>query len=407
MSVALLRMAAVWVAISCCFALTGVNAVAATKQGKAPSTSAKSALSALDSISEKEWLSESSITLLGRVIAASSKAALDEAAKNDARAQALAGSGYLVGAHGYPQNNDRAALFLKAGAFGGNVIAQVNYGVMLQDGRAGRTDWTALAGAREHFNLAARQGHPVASFNLAVFNRDGIATEQNYSEAIRLFKLAASTPNIRQGQAYYELGRLYDYGTGVAKDEDAAEKYYGAAAELSHAESLYRLGELRYIDAVYVESQELFDFLKDASEEFYRLAFVAFQRDAGAGDTYAMRRLGDLYRMGYGVGSNYEEAYRSYGAAADRGDTTARLMTGRMLFEGQGVKKNEAAAVAIYKALADAGDVGGQMELAALHLAGKGGVKKDIAEAIRLYTLAARQGDARAQSTLKTLGKTW
>ncbi len=369
--------------------------------------SAQSAIAALDAIDEKEWLSESSISLLGRVIAASSKEALDAAATDDARAQALAGSGYLVGAHGYPQNNDRADLFLKAGASGGNVIAQVNYGAMLRDGRAGSGGWQALAGAREHFNLAARQGHPVASYNLAVFNRDGIALEQNYSEAIRLFKLAASTPNARRGQAYYELGRMYDFGVGVAKDAEAAEKYYGAAAELSHAESLYRLGELRYIDAVGVESLEEFDFLKDASEEFYRLAFAAFQRDAVGGDTYAMRRLGDLYRMGSGVTTNYEEAFRSYSAAADRGDVLARLMAGRMLFAGQGVAKNEAAAVAIYKALADAGDVGGQMELAALYLAGNGGMKKDITEATRLYTLAARQGDARAQSTLKTLGKTW
>jgi len=120
-----------------------------------------------------------------------------------------------------------------------------------------------------------------------------------------------------------------------------------------------------------------------------------------------MRRLGDLYRMGTGVVRNYEEAFRSYSAAADRGDSLARLMTGRMQFAGQGVEKNEAAAVAIYKTLAEAGDVGGQMELAALYLAGNGGLKKDIAEATRLYTLAAQQGDARAQSTLITLGKTW
>ncbi len=367
---------------------------------------AQPAIAALDAITDKEWLSESSIGLLGRVIAASSKAALDEAAKNDARAQALAGSGFLVGAHGYPQDNAEAARLLKLGARD-DVIAQVNYGVMLQDGRAGSGGWEALAGAREHFILAARQGHPVADFNLAIFNRDGIATKQNYSEAIRLFRRAASTPNARQGQANYELARLFDYGVGVAKDEEFAEKYYGAAAELSHAESLYRLGDLRIGDAVMAESSDEHDLWTDAGEEFYRLAFAAFQRDAGAGDTYAMRRLGDLYRTGTGVVRNYEEGFSSYSAAADRGDALARLMSGRMQFEGQGVAKNEAAAVAIYKTLAEAGDVGGQMELAALHLTGKGGVKKDIAEATRLYTLAARQGDERARGVLKTLGKTW
>ncbi len=378
---------------------------AAARPAKA-AAAAQPAIAALDTITDKEWLSEPSIALLGRVIAASSKEALDTAAKSDARAQALAGSGYLVGAHGYPQDNAEAARLLKLGARD-NVIAQVNYGVMLQDGRAGSGGWQALAGAREHFNLAASRGHPVASYNLAVFNRDGIATEQNYSEAIRLFRFAASTPNVRQGQANYEVARMYDYGIGVAKDEELAKWYYGAAAELSHAESLFRLGDLRFGDAAMAESGDEYDFWTDAGEEFYRLAFAAFQRDAGAGDAYAMRRLGDLYRTGTGVVRNYEEAFSSYSAAADRGDGLARLMTGRMQFEGQGIEKNEAAAVAIYRTLAEAGDVGGQMELAALYLAGNGGLNKDIAEATRLYTLAARQGDERARGVLKTLGKTW
>ncbi|NWG93164.1 MAG: sel1 repeat family protein [Parvularculaceae bacterium] len=80
---------------------------------------------------------------------------------------------------------------------------------MLQDGRA-------PAEAREQFDRAARQGHPVASFNLAVFNRDGIAMKRNISEAIRLFRLAAETPNVRQGQAHYELARILETGDGVA-----------------------------------------------------------------------------------------------------------------------------------------------------------------------------------------------
>lgn len=381
-------------------------ASAAAPAGGEQTPLSQPAIAALDAISEAEWLSESSIALLGRVIAASSRRSLDAAAVTDARAQALAGSGYLVGAHGYPQHDYNAAYLLKHGARE-NAIAQVNYGVMLQDGRAVQDGKSDPAAALEQFTLAARQGHPVANFNLAAYNRDGIAMRQNYSEAIRLFKLVASAPNVRQAQAYYELGRMLDHGVGVGKDAELAEKHYGAAAELSHAESLYRLGELRYRDAARAESVDEYDFLIEASEGLYILAFAAFERDAGAGDVYAMRRLGDLHRSGQGAVRNNKEAYRNYSAAAERGDALAKLMAGRMQFNGDGTEKNEAAAVTIFKALAEAGDVGGQMELAALHLTGNGGVKEDIAEATRLYTLAARQGDERAQTALKALGKTW
>jgi TPR repeat protein len=75
-----------------------------------------------------------------------------------------------------------------------------------------------------------------------------------------------------------------------------------------------------------------------------------------------------------------------------------------MYLNGRGVAKDDQEAVRLFKLAADQGNASGQYSLGFMYLNGRG-VAKDDQEAVRLYKLAADQGNADAQAALKRLGR--
>jgi uncharacterized membrane protein required for colicin V production len=69
-----------------------------------------------------------------------------------------------------------------------------------------------------------------------------------------------------------------------------------------------------------------------------------------------------------------------------------------------GLAKDDREAVRLYKLAADQGEATGQANLGDMYRDGRGGLAKDDREAARLYKLAADQGDEYAQAALKRLG---
>ena len=114
----------------------------------------------------------------------------------------------------------------------GDASAQFRYAVSLMMG-TGATG-QSWSGASELFTLAAEQGHVGALSNLAVFYAEpdgkGLSNgvTQNYPEAIKLFKLAASLEN---AYAQRNLGLMYDQGLGVTQSYSEARKWYTLAAK--------------------------------------------------------------------------------------------------------------------------------------------------------------------------------
>ena len=70
-----------------------------------------------------------------------------------------------------------------------------------------------------------------------------------------------------------------------------------------------------------------------------------------------------------------------------------------MYADGYGIEKNLKEAVRLFTLAAEQGDVDSQFNLALMYKDGEG-VEKNLEEAVRLYTLAADQGDADAQFNL-------
>lgn len=384
-------------------------ATAAVADESAPSNSvaaAPSAFAALDAISADDWLHQPSRVLLGRVIKASSKEALDESAKTDPRAQTLVGAGFHFGLNGYPKEIAQAVAFYQKGAAAGNPIAQVNLGALLNDGTASTDGQRAIGPAADYFRKAAEQGHPVGAFNLGMLYRDGDIRPLDYTQAARWLKVAADAGIAK---AQFELGEMYYGGRGshgeyvpmgVQINDEEADRLVKLAASQGFADAL---------DALALSDQmEIYgtgDF--DTNSPLFKQAFDAYARDAAQGDAHAQFMLGEYYQMGNGVAKDPAKAYASYKRAADQGVADAWNAVGEMTEKGEVVAKDEAAAAAIFKALATQGHAEAEYNLARMTAAGLGGVPQDRHEAMRLYKLAAQHGSGFAQQYLQKLGISW
>jgi ankyrin repeat protein len=204
--------------------------------GSAAGREDASAIAALDAIPAEDWLKQSSGALLDRVFKASSKESLDAAATRDPRAQALVGSAYLAGLHGYPKSEAEAVKFYRLAA-DSNPIAQNNLGNLLLSGVANGGK-PAPAEAAEMFRRAAKQGHPVAQANLGKLYADGVGVEKDVAKAKEFLTLAAA-----QGNA--DAKKFLDVLEAREAAEADAEKWkrLQAAAATGDADALRELAE--------------------------------------------------------------------------------------------------------------------------------------------------------------------
>lgn len=81
--------------------------------------------------------------------------------------------------------------------------------------------------ARRMFEIAAKDGHASALYNLGVIYESALGTPRYVLEALKWFRLAADQ---RHNQAQLNLAILYDRGDGVPRDPAEAEKWGRYAA---------------------------------------------------------------------------------------------------------------------------------------------------------------------------------
>jgi len=142
-----------------------------------------------------------------------------------------------------------------------------------------------------------------------------------FGEASTLLRPLAREGNV---EAQYLLGRLYEQGDGVAKDESEARRLYQLAAGRGHKLASERL-------AVVGKSQ--------SADESVALGW--YLPAAKQGDIEAQYNLGYMYETGWGVSINEKEAARWYQEAATGGHDQAQLRLGLMYMVGAGVAQSK------------------------------------------------------------------
>jgi len=178
--------------------------------------------------------------------------------------------------------------------------------------------------------------------------QDGLDAWQrsDYAMAVKELRQLAEQGD---ASAQYNLGLMYDNGTGVPQDYAEAARLYRLAADQGHTSAQYNLG-LMYTKGTGVPQ----DYAEAAM--LYRLA-------ADQGDDWAQNNLGFMYDNGYGVPQDYDEAVKWYRLAADQGYAAAQNNLGFMYDNGYGVPQDYAEAMRWYRLAADQGNADAQNNL--------------------------------------------
>jgi TPR repeat protein len=215
-------------------------------------------------------------------------------------------------------------------------------GELVERGRRAQTERN-YSDAMRLYQMAAAQGNATAENNIGVLYANGLGVPLNYAEAMRWYRLAAD-----QGEpiAKYNIGALYEDGRGVSRDYVEAMRWYRIAADQGNVDgqnnirayaangssqnytvwAQYRIGRL-YLNGLGVARD-------------YPEALRWFRLAATQGLGLAQNEIGALYLYGKGAPQNYGEAMRWFQMAAAQGDSNAQDNIGIMIAQGIGVKKD-------------------------------------------------------------------
>ncbi len=150
---------------------------------------------------------------------------------------------------------------------------------------------------------AAANGDPIAQFQLASAKIDAGDTQGG----ITLMRQAA---NRGLPIAQYRLGKLYEDGTGVAKDDTEGRRWTERAANGGNRRAMHNLAMM------YAEGNSV--------PQSYETAAKWFQEAARMGLTNSQYNLAFLYEQGLGVPESLIEAFAWYSIAAKAGDGGAK-----------------------------------------------------------------------------------
>ena len=180
------------------------------------------------------------------------------------------------------------------------------------------------------------------------FYTDGLAAKKNknYKSAFDSFSKGADLGNAK---CQFQLGELYYYGNGVAKDYAKAVEQFKKAADQKHAAATSSLGYCCKMGNGVTK-----DFKKAVS--YYEKAV-----DLGSAD--AMNNLGFCYEEGKGVDQNYGKALELYTKAAEKNHARAQYHIATFYEKGCGVKKNWKTAKEWYEKAAANGDADAKKRL--------------------------------------------
>ena len=87
----------------------------------------------------------------------------------------------------------------------------------------------------------ANQGNASAQSNLGVMYANGQGVPQDYTQAMKWYRLAADQGN---AGAQFNVGLMYDTGQGVPQDDVQAMKWYRLAADQGYAVAQLNLGSM-------------------------------------------------------------------------------------------------------------------------------------------------------------------
>lgn len=232
--------------------------------------------------------------------------------------------------------------------------------------------------AAEWYLKAAEQNYALAMNAIAGIMED----KEDYAAAMDWYLKAYE---LEQAHSANNIGRLYQLGLGVEKNNDTALQWYAIAGNNGSSVGAYNAATL----------------LKDGLEmdKDYRVAALWYEKslETQPDDVKALENLGWLYTQEeYGMTPDYEKSHAYLMHAAQLGSAYAMNLAARQCKNGIGTEKNYAEAVRLYEMYAETGDLSAAQTLGWLYKEGGYGLEKDYIASAKWLLKAADQGDGLA-----------
>jgi TPR repeat protein len=264
----------------------------------------------------------------------------------------------------------------------------------------------------------AERGDDGAQFNIGLMYHFGRGVAKDYKEAANWYRKAAE-----QGyaEAQLALSLMCCLGEGVTQDYKQAVKWCRKAAEQGLAEAQCLLGLMYHKGrGVPQDNKEALKWYSKAAQQGNALAqyHLASMYDFGEGiqqdDKEAVKWYTKAAEQGNLdaqclLGAKYlfdldvpQEAVKWLAKAAEHGHAGSQFLLGLMYSDGEGVPHNDEEAVKWYAKAAEQGHSTAQCNLGLMYHDGKG-VRQDYKEAVKWFRKAAEQGNALAQSNLGSM----
>ncbi len=196
-----------------------------------------------------------------------------------------------------------------------------------------------------------------------------------------------------------DLGRAYERGAGIERNNAAALRWFRKAAAGGNASAMLSLaGDYEAGRRGVVHNRHL-------AELWYQRGAKAAQAGAARGDARAENSLGWLYAHGRGgIPRNLAQAARYFRRAAAQDNADAITNLGWMYAEGWiGGAQNDSQAIPLFRKAALAGNDIAQNDLALAYLHGKDGLRVDNAKGLRWLKIALAQNSNAALNTMGEL----
>ena len=223
----------------------------------------------------------------------------------------------------------------------------------------------------------ARQGDGRAQFAVSRFYEQGLG--RNINDMGRALGWLREAAERGYAPARFRLGLFYYDGEAIDEDLEAAELWWGRAADQNLFEAWVRLVRLYPLrEGVATRDKKLWHM----DENIDRL-----QGLADRGEAFALVLLGNFHALGAGTDEDLERAARLLRPATRMGNANGQYSLGRLMIASGG---DTAEALELLHLAAAQGQVLSQLYLGEYYAAGEDGARN--AEAALFWTLVALQG---------------
>ncbi len=275
------------------------------------------------------------------------------------------------------------AAFLRSRAEAGDPALQCLYGLALLTGSAGRRDRTE---GEAWLKRSAEAGDRRGRFEYGKLLYLGEVLEQDHATAVRYLEPLAREGNL---EAAYYVGNAFILGDGMEADAARGLAWLEKAAEAGVATAQSDLGIIHFSGLAGVE--------KD-----YGKARRWFEQAARRGSGDSANKLGIMYRNGYGVPADPEQAFLWFSLGANLGDPYAQFNLANCYLNGEWAERNFELAARWHGEGAMRGGADSQYFLGCFFLEGIG-VPRDAGKARQLLSMADRGGNPDARAMLERL----